>query len=483
MHFRCGNSRTEVGAVANFSAFHNATGVRRVGFVAKSHRRVDSRTGLSASFGESRPRRGCSSFCRRGERVASKCNAQSGGGPMSGECRPVNVDVDSDRPRRHSGEGERAKPVQPTAAVTRESRNGMRAVRVGETSHPGPPKVATSFCRGRSSANRFVVLSSDHEEWVPSTVPASSAAMRRIRQVDQPESRPFDREPPPAAVFPMTDDAAGEVASVPQRRRRRRLVDTDSDVSEASPVQVVRGKGRLVRIAQTQIDPPEPTVPDQESYRTSDTESIESRGGISEMEGEVEVASFPEPPVPAVVVPVERFNRSFEWLAGVDLVAVFSQRPCLMKSVPGFMKGAYRSTMRVALTEIDQGRSDGDASRSSRGWKLFLLLPRILLHKLPRSGLVPKKQLHRKFESFSEGDWASLLAASIDCASRAAQASSRRTRRRDPDNLEARAARAEALTHMGELFATRHALEGAAVAPGTRATLAALQNPERPHPT
>ena len=70
------------------------------------------------------------------------------------------------------------------------------------------------------------------------------------------------------------------------------------------------------------------------------------------------------------------------------------------------MKGAYRSTIRVALTEIDQGRSDGDASRSSRGWKLFLLLPRILLHKLPRGGLVPKKQLHRRFESFSEGDWA-----------------------------------------------------------------------------
>ena len=92
------------------------------------------------------------------------------------------------------------------------------------------------------------MLSSDDEEWVPSTVPASSAAVRRIRQVDQPESRPCDRE---AVVFPMTDDAAGEVASVPQGRRRRRLVDTDSDVSEASPVQVVRSRRRLVRIAQT----------------------------------------------------------------------------------------------------------------------------------------------------------------------------------------------------------------------------------------
>ena len=120
----------------------------------------------------------------------------------------------------------------------------------------------------------------------------------------------------------MTDEAACEVASVPQRRRRRKLVDTDSDASEASPVQVVHGGRRLVIVgAQTKVDPAEPTVPDQESHRTSDTESIEPRG-ISDMEGEVEVASVPEPPVPAVVEPIERFNRNFEWLAGVDSAPV-----------------------------------------------------------------------------------------------------------------------------------------------------------------
>ena len=85
------------------------------------------------------------------------------------------------------------------------------------------------------------------------------------------------------------------------------------------------------------------TVPDQESYRTTDAESIHSSGGISDMEGEVEVASASEPPLSAVAVPVERFNGSFEWLAGEDLEAVSRQRPYLMKSVLGFMNGAYRS--------------------------------------------------------------------------------------------------------------------------------------------
>ena len=61
---------------------------------------------------------------------------------------------------------------------------------------------------------------------------------------------------------------------------------------------------------------------------------------------------------------------------------------------------------------------------------------------------MPKKQLQRRFEVFAEGDWASLLASSMDHASRA------------------------------ELSAARQALEGAAVASGSRETLNALQNPE-----
>ena len=91
-------------------------------------------------------------------------------------------------------------------------------------------------------------------------------------------------------------------------------------------------------------------------------------------------------------------------------------------------EGAYRSAMRVALAEIDQGRSEEDVTRSSRGWKLFLLLPRLLLHKPPRGGLVPKKQLQHRFEVFSQGDWASLL-KDMEHATRAAQESSRRSRR------------------------------------------------------
>ena len=75
------------------------------------------------------------------------------------------------------------------------------------------------------------------------------------------------------------------------------------------------------------------------SDHSSDTESIDTRGGTSDAAGEAEVVSVPEAPVPTVSVPVERFTDSFQWLGEVDLEVVFKQRPCLMKSVPGFMKG------------------------------------------------------------------------------------------------------------------------------------------------
>ena len=178
-------------------------------------------------------------------------------------------------------------------------------------------------------------------------------------------------------------------------------------------------------------------------------------GGISDVEDEGR--AILEPPVPAVAVLVESLVGSFQWLAGVDLAVVNKKRLCLMKSVPGFLKGAYRSAMRVAVTEIDQGRSERDASRSSRNLKLFFLLFRLLLHKRLRGGLVPKKQLQHRSEVFAEVNWASLLISSMEHSTRA---SSRRSRRRDRDNLESRAARAEALIHSFLWTSTRGAAGG-----------------------
>ena len=115
----------------------------------------------------------------------------------------------------------------------------------------------------------------------------------------------------------------------------------------------------------------------------------------------------------------------------------------------------------------------------ARAWKLFLLLPRILLHR--PAGKIPKGKLLERFTDFSRGHWIQMLITSLDYGDQAMILQTRR-RRKQQDSVERRADRAEALVCMGELSAGRQALEGAPVAPGNDRTLRELRNPVRRPP-
>ena len=111
------------------------------------------------------------------------------------------------------------------------------------------------------------------------------------------------------------------------------------------------------------------------------------------------VTNFRYLPFPPVSAQLERFSGSFEWLGhGVSVC----ETRMFDENSPGFMKGSYRSAMRIVLAEIE-GRSHQAIMRSFRGWKLFLLLPRLLLHRFPRGGKIPKTQLQCRMEAFSRG--------------------------------------------------------------------------------
>ena len=130
------------------------------------------------------------------------------------------------------------------------------------------------------------------------------------------------------------------------------------------------------------------------------------------------------------------------------------------------------------MQEADQRLAAGNEARLTRAWKLFLLLPRVLLHKPARGRLVPKEELRRRFNLFAQG-WEELIIASRQCDEVADKAAVRRRRRQQGDTVEKRADRALDLVHMGELSAARHALEGDPIAPGNQQTLRALQDPNR----
>ena len=70
-------------------------------------------------------------------------------------------------------------------------------------------------------------------------------------------------------------------------------------------------------------------------------------------------------------------------------------------------KGCSKVSERI-VQERNASCVGGDQSPLTllrRGWKLFMMLPRMLLHRPPRGGLIPRHKLVHLFEMFSRGEW------------------------------------------------------------------------------
>ena len=56
-----------------------------------------------------------------------------------------------------------------------------------------------------------------------------------------------------------------------------------------------------------------------------------------------------------------------------DFERVFEVPALVLKSVPGFMKGASRGALKISLEEIRKGQVARNVETTTRGWKLFML--------------------------------------------------------------------------------------------------------------
>ena len=97
------------------------------------------------------------------------------------------------------------------------------------------------------------------------------------------------------------------------------------------------------------------------------------------------------PPTTNSKWPRPEIQQALRGLDEVNLQDEFSLRGCVMKNIPRFLRGLFRCALRLALREITV--SQGDQVRSARGWKLFMLLPRLLLFRPPRGGNISKQKL------------------------------------------------------------------------------------------
>ena len=308
------------------------------------------------------------------------------------------------------------------------SRYGLRGVRIGEASHPGHPRLVL---RG-AIPSQGEVSARDVVDELPTTVPASQS--------------PAPEEP---STAPPTF---------------RGLADG-------------RHEQRVFSMASSDEDADTESIPSQFSQ---EHDSGSENGDGASVAVELQEPDEVERVEPLQFAPVgRRVREGFASLDSVDLVSIFKRRAHVIRSVPVVIKGAYTAAMRMSMEEMLRSKRVHDVESEQRAWKLFLLLPRMLLYRPTRGGKVSKGHLMERLELITNGQWDQLIARSNQISQEVASISVRRRRREAGSDLERRAARAEKVVALGELSAGRQALEGAAIAPGTMRTLAAITDPRK----
>ena len=94
------------------------------------------------------------------------------------------------------------------------------------------------------------------------------------------------------------------------------------------------------------------------------------KGGVSGEEETIQVETIPLD-LPEVRDNTPQIREAFRRMDRVDEESIF-QRRVVMKSI---LRGPFRVTLRIALAEANAPEN----VRRARGWKVFLLLPRMLL--------------------------------------------------------------------------------------------------------
>ena len=81
----------------------------------------------------------------------------------------------------------------------------------------------------------------------------------------------------------------------------------------------------------------------------------------------------------------------------------------MMRSLPKFLRGAYKSAMRVALHEWEACEAAQSEVRKSRAWKLSSCCPECSCSNPTRGGLVAMSKMVERFKFFNVGRWEDLL--------------------------------------------------------------------------
>ena len=108
-------------------------------------------------------------------------------------------------------------------------------------------------------------------------------------------------------------------------------------------------------------------------------DGLEGSSASGDEELEVPIVEMMPPVRPSAAIQRAGFVDFDHW----DLGETFSQRVSVLRSVMRFLWGSFRVILKVVFEEILLGVARRNDLQQVRVWKLLLLLPRMLLHRLP----------------------------------------------------------------------------------------------------
>ena len=222
--------------------------------------------------------------------------------------------------------------------------------------------------------------------------PRTSAVVVASTRVDSGRFSALDKDLSDTEV----DEGGGEAPRLSANVR-------ESTVNESSNFEVIAtsdaegptfGRRRLV-VSQQEVAPTVMDVPPVVSGESHEPSEVES--DVESIRCSTRTTLLTNVDMPIVDLMIGAAARAaLQDLDDVDLEAEFCTRACVMKSPPAFLRCHHRSAMRFALSEADRAH---DPVGASRAWKLFLLLPRLLLHRPARGNNIPKCRLKDRFSA------------------------------------------------------------------------------------
>ena len=158
-------------------------------------------------------------------------------------------------------------------------------------------------------------------------------------------------------------------------------------------------------------------------------------------------------------------------LDAVTLSEEWKHRCATIREVPEFFSSQLREAFSIATARIREMHAKKKEAELERAWKLFLLLPRMLLSRTKYQGEDGKAEFFSRFRAFKRGDWVTLVLHARRPKRK------KQSQRVEVDPVQAKLRAAEQRARLGEISHARQELVGTPLAPRTMETYWKLADP------